>query len=341
MSFFYLLRLIRWKHAMYNPHNQTKKETNQPKVGFELEFSGLSLGEVASIITKQYGGTVHSMHKNLLNIKETELGNFIVELDAKLLKDLAKASKKNKEENNLDINGVIEKILSKTLENAVPVEVVYPPVSISKIDKCDELVTLLRKQGAMGTKNKFIAGFGLHINPEITNINVETILAYIQSFILLEPWLRKRINVDFTRMMSPFIQSYKRGYKKLVLSKDYNPSMLQLIKDYIYYNPTRNCALDMLPLFCYINKAYVQREISLKSIKERPTFHYRLPNCDINNKDWSISKEWHFWTIIEKLAFNQDLRYKMTKEYLTWHSILSDPINLEWIKKTEVFLEKL
>ena len=37
-------------------------------------------------------------------------------------------------------------------------------------------------------------------------------------------------------------------------------------------------------------------------IKSRPTLHYRLPDCDIDNPEWQFSSVWNDWYVLEQIA---------------------------------------
>jgi hypothetical protein len=37
-------------------------------------------------------------------------------------------------------------------------------------------------------------------------------------------------------------------------------------------------------------------------VRARPTFHYRLPNCDIDEVTWSPAQEWNRWVFVERLG---------------------------------------
>jgi hypothetical protein len=42
-------------------------------------------------------------------------------------------------------------------------------------------------------------------------------------------------------------------------------------------------------------------------VKARPTFHYRLPNCDIGNPDWNLDLSIEMWMAVEALATHKSL----------------------------------
>lgn len=37
-------------------------------------------------------------------------------------------------------------------------------------------------------------------------------------------------------------------------------------------------------------------------VKARPAYHYRLPNCLIDEPDWRLAREWNTWVAVERLA---------------------------------------
>jgi hypothetical protein len=37
-------------------------------------------------------------------------------------------------------------------------------------------------------------------------------------------------------------------------------------------------------------------------VKPRPALHYRLPNCEIDRRDWDLSPAWADWLEVERLA---------------------------------------
>ena len=85
------------------------------------------------------------------------------------------------------------------------------------------------------------------------------------------------------------------------------PSLEELIDDYLEFNPTRNRSLDMLPLFQYLDKERIDAVIDDERVKPRPTFHYRLPNCDIDDPGWNLDNSLDTWLQVEQLAFDKKL----------------------------------
>jgi len=71
-----------------------------------------------------------------------------------------------------------------------------------------------------------------------------------------------------------------------------------------------------------VMSAPVEREL----IKPRPTWHYRLPNCLIDDPDWSLRDPWHEWVRIETLAADQDALQAAARSRLTG----SNPLQRLW-----------
>ena len=38
------------------------------------------------------------------------------------------------------------------------------------------------------------------------------------------------------------------------------------------------------------------------AVKARPTWHYRLPDCRIDEDDWSLAQVWNRWRLVECVA---------------------------------------
>lgn len=315
-------------------------ENQKRQVGFEFEFSGIGIKKSAEILHSLYGGTIDEQHCNLVHIDDTNLGNFKVEFDADILKTLAKISKENQDANEIDLHGAVEQILKSATKNVVPIEIVTPPIPHDKIATLDKLVDDLRDAGAKDTESSIFTGFGLHLNPDTPSLDSRVILKFLQSFSLLEPWLREQMKVDITRVLLPYIQSYPEKYKMMIFSEKYQPNIDELIRDYLQYNPTRNRALDMLPLFAYINDDLVKNQVDANLVKARPAFHYRLPNCSLQRESWSLEQQWQYWLVIEALVDNDKLRKKMMEQYLSYQESF-DLFKTKWIEKTKELLEDL
>lgn len=267
------------------------------KVGVEIEFGGIGAMETARIISNRLGGTIEGSTPYAATVRDTAIGDVSVELDWSWMQKAG------------DDGGIIDQtkeILADLGRDVVPTEIVAPPLEADRLDELDSLVRGLAENGAKGTRAGLLNGFGLHLNPEVweADLNARSLLQVLQAYLLMSAILRREIQVDFTRSILPFVAAFGDDYMRYVINPDYDPSMDTLIDDYITFNPTRNRELDMLPLFSHIDGDRVRRRLHDEKISSRPTFHWRLPNADLENTNWSVSHEWERWLTVETLAID-------------------------------------
>lgn len=267
------------------------------KVGVEIEFGGIGAMETARIISDRIGGSVERTTPYAAVVRDTAIGDVSVELDWSWMQKAG------------DEGGIIDQtkeILAELGRDVVPTEIVAPPLEGERLMELDELVRALAENGAKGTRAGLLNGFGLHLNPELwdSDLNAASLRRVLQAYLLMSPSLREQIQVDFTRSLLPFVATFGDDYLRHVLRPDYDPDMTTLINDYIAFNPTRNRELDMLPVFAHIDGERVRSRLQDEKISSRPTFHWRLPNADLENPNWSISHEWERWLSVETLAID-------------------------------------
>lgn len=252
-----------------------------------------------------------------------------MELDWEYLKQAASADNPNIQ--NLEL-------LRDLASPFVPVEIVCPPIAVTELDKLDALISALHKSGARGTHESLMSAFGVHINAELPALDANTIHNYLRAYSLLQWWLVKAHDVDFSRRLTPFIDLYPDSYLKCVLEAE-SPDLTQIIDDYLKFNPTRNRALDMLPLFAELDNERVKDTVDDSRIKARPTFHYRLPNCLLGEAGWSLADSWNIWWVVEELANRPDDLEALSLKFLArWRPILGIDHG-EWIRIIEPWLE--
>ncbi len=289
----------------------SKKDGLKRQIGYEIEYAGLSLEDSANFVAEFFDGKISKPHDNKFEI-ETTSGLFVVLVDFELLQDVSKYKPKSQIEAQLQ--KTTKMLLEELSADMVPLEIVTPPLDFNLLSKMDEFCELLAEKGAKGTQESALYGFGLHLNIDIPAIDALTVLRYLQSFCLLEAWMETQVNRDITRTLTMYTSLYPMAYKKLICKKSYNPNLQKLINDYLRCNPTRNHALDMLPLFAMEDEQKVKLATDGDSlIKKRPAFHYRLPNSRIGDKYWSPSREWSVWENVEVVANNDELRSELLK----------------------------
>jgi hypothetical protein len=285
------------------------KDDGRPRrVGFELEFSGISLDEAAEAVRSALNGERKS-ESSAERVIDTRFGEFIIELDWNFLK--RKASGTDRDATRSDW---LER-LSKMAAVVVPVEVVCPPIPIANLFTLTPMVEALRQAGANGTEESFVAAYGVHINPEIPRLDAETLLSYLRAYAVLQWWLVDAHEVDATRKVSPYIDLYPEAYLRQVLATS-EATMDQLFDAYLEHNASRNRALDLLPMLAEIDNDRVRKVVDDPKIKSRPAFHYRLPNCHIERPGWSLADSWNTWCVVERLAERKEDVAELARAFL-------------------------
>lgn len=283
------------------PARARKSEGEERRLGLELEFIGLDLRRTAEIVQKCFGGEKQPLSDYELRLEGTEFGDFQVELDFAYLKKMGREKRDRKDMENQAF-ALAENVMAEIARHLVPVEIVCPPTGLSELWRYNDLVSDLRRAGAKGTKHSPQYAFGVHMNPELPDLETKTILHYLQAFLCLYPWLIDRGEVDLSRRITPYIDPVGKKYLRLLMDRNYEPDLESLINDYLEFNPTRNRALDMLPLFAYLDEDRVRARVEDERIKSRPTLHYRLPNCQVDEAGWSLAQPWRDWLQVEYLA---------------------------------------
>ena len=296
-------------------------------MGFELEFSGLTLEQTSKALRSTLHGKLVDSTEAQHIIAVDELGEFLVEIDWEYLKKEAETTP----------DGSHLSLLRDAASLVVPIEVVCPPIAMDQLDKLNPLIEALHKAGAKGTDESIFAAFGLHINTALPDINAATIDRYLKAFALLQWWLLKIHEVNLSRRVTPYVDLFPNKYLQIVLSRT-QPTLVELIDDYLQYNATRNRALDMLPLFALLDKSRVNAAVKDDRIKARPTFHYRLPNCLIGSTQWSLQSPWEIWLIVEYLANSPKALQSLGKDFLeSWRPMLGVDQKF-WMEKIEQWL---
>lgn len=311
------------------------------RAGFEFEYAGPDIKTSARIVGDVFGGA-HIVHSTFAHGVATELGEFSIEIDASLLKDKRyekplRAIGIDPEKSNTQW---LENALLDTFSTLVPIEVATPPIPIDQLDRLDELRQRLHDARAKGTRASILYAFGFHINPELPRDDPGLIRDVLRAFLLLYPWMKQRAEVDLTRRVSPYINPFPDEYARLILRADYPPSRERLIDDYLEHNPTRNRPLDMLPVLSHLDRARVMRHVEDPHlVKPRPAFHYRLPNCMLDEPNWRVAREWNTWVAVERLACDAPRLAEMSHDYLRADRQSFKPFIDKWPAVLESYIE--
>ncbi|MDS1309545.1 MULTISPECIES: amidoligase family protein [Marinobacter] len=307
------------------------------RVGVEIELSGLGYQELVDLAGELLGGVAKPQSRYVSTL-ETPLGSFIIELDSDPIKDLDLADERLPQPIR-ELGGQAMEVIDAAAELIVPLEIVSPPMAFSDLHQIETLVDELREAGALGSRNAIYFAFGLQLNPELPDLKPTTLVRYYQAFAVLYDWLKARHQLDISRKFTPYIEPWSSKYTDLLIEDNYAPDQRQMMVDYLESNPTRNRALDLLPLFAHLDKPLLDEYVEDPRIKSRPTLHYRLPDCDIDNPDWHFSTVWNDWVVVEQLANHaEDLR-ELRALFMDSRKISIRNLTTSWLETSTHWLE--
>ncbi|TYO90146.1 amidoligase family protein [Oceanicella actignis] len=294
-------------------------------LGVELEFSGLSAAEAAEAVVRVFGGRARQLSEHRALVEGAEAGDFEVELDFRWAHDGARDPR-------------LRKILGDLGEALLPMEVVCPPIPLSRAPRLEALREALRRAGARGVEELPLHALGAQLNPELPDLGVGYILRAARAYLLLSDWLRDEIQPTAARRILMFARPFPAGWGRLILDPDYAPSPAGFIDDYLRWNPTRNRELDLLPLLAHLDEERVRRALPDEKINPRPTWHWRLPNALVDDPDWTLSLEWNRWVTVERLAERPDL---IARHARVWIEDSRLPLALDRVEHARAILDEL
>jgi hypothetical protein len=300
-------------------------------VGFELEFSGIALDEASRLICEALGGRRELRSSAEHRVVSARLGEFNVEVDWKFLKDQARSSAEKGTDDDWTV------ALRDLATAIVPLELVCPPIPIRQLHELDALIEALRGGGAKGTATSPVAAYGVHINTEIPSLDAGTLHRYLRAYCLLQWWLVQEHDPDTTRRLSFYIEPYPEAYLREVMELD-APSLAQMLDHYLEHNATRNRALDLLPILATVDEDRVQKAVDDGRVKARPAFHYRLPDCHIEDPDWSLRTPWQRWLAVEALAEDAEAQQELAAEFLDARRPVLGVNKDKWRRRVESWL---
>lgn len=310
------------------------------RVGVEIEFGELDVDAAARVLVDIFGGEIIRHTDYEIAVVTPESDEFRVEVDMALLKRMGQKRTAAGSNSGL-LERMPEEVLAAFARQLVPCEIVTPPLPFASLIELDGLVERLREAGALGTEDALLYAFGLHFNPEAPSLEAESVLAYLRAFVLLYDWLKQQLRVDPARRVTPFIRPYPNRYVRRLVDAGYAPTTAELIDDYLAYNPTRNRALDLLPLFAHVDRERVFAVVNDPAIKARPAYHYRLSNSQVSNPRWRLTDQWRYWLAVEALAHDRELLAAMATDYCALVDRPLGDLFSDWTARTRTWLDKL
>lgn len=321
-------------HKLVPPPRLENAEGKPRRVGVELEISGLELDVLAGQVADFLGLQVEAAGRYERVLSGDPDGDWVIELDFNLLKKLGREPRDDGTMTT-DVASAAEYLLAWAAEALVPLEIVSPPLPLQRLSQFEGLIERLRQAGAKGTSDSLTNAFGLQFNPELPSFEPRFITASLRAFVCLYDWLFARADIDMSRRVTSYVDPFPGDYVRKIIAPDYRPQLPRLIDDYLADNPTRNRALDMLPLFAYLDEDRVRAQTDDELIKARPTFHYRLPDCDIHTPGWGLHVAWNDWVEVERLAADETRLKACCTAYQTHLDSTVERLFGDWAKSVE------
>ena len=303
-------------------------------------MQGIDVRDIAELTAETVGGTVDQVSSVEFNVAVPDLGEYRIEVDFRLLKELAREGQGRREEGEDGLMNFAIDLLGGASAVLVPCEIVTPPMPMqSMAEPMDALVERLRKAGAKGTRQSLLYAFGVHLNVEPPDLEAGTVLDYLRAFVCLYDWIVDEGRIDVSRQISPYIRPYKRDYDLLISNPDYSPDWPRLIDNYLEHNPTRDRAMDMLPMFAHIDEKRVTAVVDDPLIKPRPAFHYRLSNSCVDEDGWSIASPWNRWMQIERLASDPDKLSSFSIAFARDRERMLRSVDKRWVDEVRKWID--
>ncbi|MFP4127003.1 MAG: amidoligase family protein [Alphaproteobacteria bacterium] len=300
-------------------------------VGVEIEMAGLNGPAIAAVVREMLGGELDATSEHLVTVRGTRLGDFKIKLDTRYADAATQAPEA--------LARAATEMLRWT-EGLLPLELTAPPLPPAELPRLDDLVTRLARAGAVGTTGSPVAAFAVHFNPAIAATDTASLHRWLLAFALGYAWLAARVDANATRRLVGFATPYPEGYVEQLATTDYDDDRDRLVDDYLAFNPTRNRALDALPLLAHLDAARLARALPDEPVSHRPTLHYRLPDSRIGEPGWSLGLEWRRWLAIARVAEDaialERLRGRFVAAGVPSRSDAWKEISTPWFESAEV-----
>lgn len=290
--------------ATHTPLPSPGNATGTPRrVGVEVEFGGLPEEQASAIIAEVTGGVPFEAAPGHWAVDTSRFGRCEVYLDTRFRDDVERTAGK----------GAVD--LARLV---VPVELVTEPFDPAHLPQFDDVIGALREAGAIGSRQGLLLGFGVHLNVEIAAATAAHLWRIVTAYALIEPELRRLAGVDISRRILPFVHVYPDALVDDLARRE--PAGLgTLIETYLAHAPTRNHGLDMLPIFAHLAPDTVAGRLTDGTeTKPRPAYHFRMPDCRIDEPGWSIAEPWSMWLAVERLAASPQLFDRLRRERAAW-----------------------
>ena len=272
--------------------------------GVEIELGGLDEARCADLCARHLGGVARQVDEAIWQVEGSRIGALKIYLDTAL--------------RHADKTALRDAALSLGRE-VIPVEIVTDPLDRDGLIALDDLREALRQAGALGSGGGLFFGFGVHLNVQVASDRAEAIVPPLLAYALIEDWLRTANPIDQMRRVLPFAAPYPRRLVRRLIALGRGARLGHVMDAYVQEAPSRNFGLDMLPVFAWIDAARIESVLT-SATSARPTFHFRLPDCRIDEPGWSLDREGRRWGTVERVAANADALAELSQGWDAAHA---------------------
>ena len=273
----------------YPPLPENPAEPRPRRVGIEVEFGSLSPEKAARCAAAALHGVAERMGPAEWKVVGSDCGDLDIYLDSKY---------------RPQSEGMFSDAVVSLGRSVIPVEIVTEPVSQNALPLMETLLSALTARGAKGSGEGLSWGFGLHLNAELADPDDGTDMPRIaMAYALLEPWLRTRDPLDFSRRLLPFTQRFPETYVDDLVAHGPDMGIDTFARITGTHIASRNHGLDLLPALASVRpEIFAEYYSDHSSVRARPAYHYRLPDSRLGTQGWSLAYEWRRWVLVERVA---------------------------------------
>lgn len=275
--------------------------------GVEIEIGGLTEARCAELCAQELDGIAHQVDSAIWEVETAQLGRIKFYLDTALRKTERTALR--------------ETALTLGRE-VIPIEIVTAPLARDGLIAMEALRDVLRREGAVGSGGGLFFGFGVHLNVEIASETAPDVVRPLLAYALIEDWLREANPIDQTRRILPFTAPYPTSLVRDLITLGPEADLAPVIDVYVDHALSRNHGLDMLPLFKHLDPDRIAPTLT-EATSARPAFHFRLPDCRIDDPHWSLDHEWRRWLTVERVAADPRLLAELAHAWEEEHGAVT------------------
>lgn len=263
-------------------------------IGVEVEFLGLSARAAAQALCEALGGGLVMEDRHAFEVTGSRIGDVAVELDIRHAHPQRHGAALS-----LRPGRRLAGLFGDVVSPFVPREMILPQRPADRLGEVDEAIDILRRAGARGDGREWGQTLGLHLNISTDELDAESIRAFALAYARLDGRLRRAVAEGDARLGPLLPPPYPEAYVSHLQAVPGASDIDRFIDDYLRFNPTRDRALDLLPLLLHLDGERVRRRLPFEKIAARPVYHWRLPVSRIGRPGWSVLPVWEAWREVE------------------------------------------